>query len=511
VREDPKSGAFIEGLSKRPVATLAEITQLLSFGTRNRQTAAHALNEFSSRSHAVFTLYLQLRDRNCADTVWLSKVSLIDLAGSERAKATGCTGDRLREASYINKSLSALAKVIQMLGQQQQQQQLERQRQQIAEGAPSGRRAGELAADGAAVADTGSAAGSAGSAVTGAAGGGSRRPALEPAGASGGQIHVPYRNSVLTWLLRDCIGGNSRTVMVGTVSPADCNYSETATTLRYLESCKAVQTGAAKTLKANATVLALYEDIGRLQEQLQQAPLRYQCALNEMRARAEASEAEKAGRDAAYAAATQRVARLQEEKQKGAAKAQRMQAAVAEAREETERQAAAHGEAMAAAGRRLKAEAAAAEEERQQVEAVQTAGESALEKARAEREGLAVANKAARCEMSEMGETIRRQEEAQAQLEARLEAETERGVAAKAEAAAKAVEAVAEAKADSRRQEAAAEEQRRKQAAASQEEWDAKIAALERQIEVLLRQQGEAAEAAARLRQEAEGAWAAAA
>jgi hypothetical protein len=107
-----------------------------------------------------------------------SKLSLVDLAGSERAKSTGCTGDRLREASNINKSLSTLSEVIKLLAK--------------------------------------------------------RRLGAEE------ESFVPFRNSVLTWLLKESIGGNSKTVMVATLSPSASSYNETLGTLRYAERAKQI-------------------------------------------------------------------------------------------------------------------------------------------------------------------------------------------------------------------------------------------------------------------------------
>lgn len=134
------------------------------------------MNETSSRSHAVFTLLLTQR-RHDADVgiagEKVSRISLVDLAGSERANATGAIGTRLKEGALINKSLTTLGRVISALA-----------------GASSGGRSSKTNTD-----------------------------------------KVPYRDSVLTWLLKDSLGGNSKTAMIAAISPAD--YEETLSTLRY--------------------------------------------------------------------------------------------------------------------------------------------------------------------------------------------------------------------------------------------------------------------------------------
>lgn len=136
------------------------------------------MNETSSRSHAIFTLLLTQR-RLDAETGLagekVSRISLVDLAGSERANATGATGTRLKEGALINKSLTTLGRVIAALA--------------AASSAGTGRKV-VAAAD-----------------------------------------KVPYRDSVLTWLLKDSLGGNSKTAMIAAISPAD--YEETLSTLRY--------------------------------------------------------------------------------------------------------------------------------------------------------------------------------------------------------------------------------------------------------------------------------------
>lgn len=105
---------FVEGLTETPVASVAQATALLAAGVRNRRVAATAMNHESSRSHSVFTLTLETQERQGNGSVKTRTAAfhLIDLAGSERQKSTGATGQLLKEASQINKSLSALAGVI---------------------------------------------------------------------------------------------------------------------------------------------------------------------------------------------------------------------------------------------------------------------------------------------------------------------------------------------------------------------------------------------------------------
>ncbi|RKO89728.1 P-loop containing nucleoside triphosphate hydrolase protein, partial [Blyttiomyces helicus] len=156
-----------------------------------RTVAATNMNETSSRSHAVFTVILTQRTSNLAagtTTQKVSRICLVDLAGSERADATGATGMRLKEGANINKSLTTLGKVISAL----------------ADAGASRRRLSKL-----------------------------KKAALEGA-------YIPYRDSALTWLLKDCLGGNSKTVMIAAISPADINYEETLSTLRYAERAKRI-------------------------------------------------------------------------------------------------------------------------------------------------------------------------------------------------------------------------------------------------------------------------------
>lgn len=176
VREHPQNGAYVESLTKVKVEDFADILSVLSEGKRKRQVASTLMNSESSRSHAVFTIYLIQELRSVEEFERVSKVSLVDLAGSERINSTGVTGDRLKEATNINKSLSTLGDVINALSEKSDTK----------------------------------------------------------------ESFIPYRNSTLTWLLKDSLGGNSKTTMLATISPSDGSYGESMSTLRYIERAKLI-------------------------------------------------------------------------------------------------------------------------------------------------------------------------------------------------------------------------------------------------------------------------------
>ncbi|XP_012272219.1 kinesin-like protein Klp98A isoform X2 [Orussus abietinus] len=182
VREHPKRGPYVQDLSSHLVYDYSDIQECMVRGNIHRTTASTNMNDVSSRSHAIFTItFVQagFSEGNMpSETV--SKVHLVDLAGSERANATGATGQRLKEGAHINKSLVTLGSVISALA--------------------------ELSS-----ADS---------------------------NCSKRNVFIPYRDSVLTWLLKDSLGGNSKTIMIAAISPADCNYGETLSTLRYANRAK---------------------------------------------------------------------------------------------------------------------------------------------------------------------------------------------------------------------------------------------------------------------------------
>ncbi|XP_033860064.3 kinesin-like protein KIF13B isoform X1 [Acipenser ruthenus] len=213
VREHKVLGPYVDGLSRLAVACFKDIESLMSEGNKSRTVAATNMNEESSRSHAVFNIILthtlcDLQSGTVGEKV--SKLSLVDLAGSERAAKTGAAGERLKEGSNINKSLSTLGLVISALAEQS-----------------SGKNKNKF---------------------------------------------VPYRDSVLTWLLKDSLGGNSRTAMVATVSPAADNYDETLSTLRYADRAKSIVNHAVVNEDPNARITRqLREEVEKLREQLTEA------------------------------------------------------------------------------------------------------------------------------------------------------------------------------------------------------------------------------------------------
>ncbi|XP_043485781.1 kinesin-like protein Klp98A isoform X4 [Polistes fuscatus] len=183
VREHPKRGPYVQDLSSHLVYDYSDIQECMVRGNTHRTTASTNMNDVSSRSHAIFTItFVQagFSEGNMpSETV--SKVHLVDLAGSERANATGATGQRLKEGAHINKSLVTLGSVISALA--------------------------EVSSSG-------------------------------DSSSSKRNVFIPYRDSVLTWLLKDSLGGNSKTIMIAAISPADCNYGETLSTLRYANRAK---------------------------------------------------------------------------------------------------------------------------------------------------------------------------------------------------------------------------------------------------------------------------------
>ncbi|CAJ0928469.1 unnamed protein product [Ranitomeya imitator] len=159
VREHPKEGPYVEDLSKHLVQNYSDVEELMDAGNINRTTAATGMNDVSSRSHAIFTInFTQAKFDAEMPCETVSKIHLVDLAGSERADATGATGVRLKEGGNINKSLVTLGNVISALADLSQDA------------------ANHL--------------------------------------AKKKQVFVPYRDSVLTWLLKDSLGGNAKTIMI---------------------------------------------------------------------------------------------------------------------------------------------------------------------------------------------------------------------------------------------------------------------------------------------------------
>ncbi|XP_042342625.1 kinesin-like protein KIF18A isoform X1 [Plectropomus leopardus] len=194
VREDSSKGVVVQGLTLHQPKSAEHILEALDSGNRNRTQHPTDMNATSSRSHAVFQIYLRQQDKTAClnPNVCVAKMSLIDLAGSERASATNAKGARLREGANINRSLLALGNVINVLADPKSK-----------------------------------------------------------------KTHIPYRDSKLTRILKDSLGGNCRTVMIANVSPSSKSYDDTHNTLKYANRAKEIKSS----LKSN--VVSLDSHIGQ--------------------------------------------------------------------------------------------------------------------------------------------------------------------------------------------------------------------------------------------------------
>ncbi|KAJ3282964.1 kinesin-like protein Klp8 [Borealophlyctis nickersoniae] len=254
VREHPLLGPYVEDLTKMIVSSYADIAAVMDVGNRTRTVAATNMNETSSRSHAVFTVILTQQRKDPSSGLQsntVSRICLVDLAGSERADATGATGQRLKEGANINKSLTTLGKVI----------------SQLAEGSANGGSLGTGANMSRRRSDASDHPPSGSSKRSTWSGNGSLSRPKKAADQNG--VFVPYRDSTLTWLLKDCLGGNSKTVMIAAISPADVNYEETLSTLRYAERAKRIVNKAIVNEDANGKLMReLQEELESLKEKL---------------------------------------------------------------------------------------------------------------------------------------------------------------------------------------------------------------------------------------------------
>uniref|UniRef100_A0A8B9PYJ0 Kinesin family member 4A n=1 Tax=Apteryx owenii TaxID=8824 RepID=A0A8B9PYJ0_APTOW len=207
IREDPKEGIKIIGLTERSVACAQDTVFCLEQGNNSRTVASTAMNSQSSRSHAIFTISVDQKKKNDKNSSFHSKLHLVDLAGSERQKKTKAEGDRLKEGININRGLLCLGNVISALGDENKK---------------------------------------------------------------GG--FVPYRDSKLTRLLQDSLGGNSHTLMIACVSPADSNLEETLNTLRYADRARKIKNKPIVNLDPQAAELHhLKQQVQQLQVLLLQA------------------------------------------------------------------------------------------------------------------------------------------------------------------------------------------------------------------------------------------------
>lgn len=211
LKEQPNEGIVVQNLSSHAVHTAEECEQLLTIGTKNRMVGATLMNAGSSRSHSIFIINVEQittsNGNSCSTeemaTIKKGKLNLVDLAGSERQNKTGATGDRLKEATKINLSLSALGNVISAL-------------------------------------------------------------------VDGKSKHIPYRDSKLTRLLQDSLGGNTKTLMVACISPADYNYDETLSTLRYASRAKNISNKPTVNEDPKDAMLREYQaEISKLKDMLQ--------------------------------------------------------------------------------------------------------------------------------------------------------------------------------------------------------------------------------------------------
>lgn len=205
LRERPDTGVYVKDLSSFVTKSVREIEHVMNVGNQNRSVGATNMNEHSSRSHAIFVITVECSELGVdgENHIRVGKLNLVDLAGSERQTKTGAQGERLKEATKINLSLSALGNVISAL-------------------------------------------------------------------VDGRSSHIPYRDSKLTRLLQDSLGGNARTVMVANIGPASYNVEETLTTLRYANRAKNIKNKPRVNEDPKDALLREFqEEIARLKEQLQ--------------------------------------------------------------------------------------------------------------------------------------------------------------------------------------------------------------------------------------------------
>ncbi|GBG71609.1 hypothetical protein CBR_g9025 [Chara braunii] len=218
IREDIRTGVYVENLSEEPVSCVDDVTRLILKGTANRKVASTAMNSESSRSHSVFTCVIQSQSKSITEGInstRFSRLNLVDLAGSERQKLTGASGDRLKEAANINRSLTQLGIVIKLLAESAQ---------------------------------------------------------------SGKQRHIPYRDSRLTFLLQESLGGNAKMVMICALSPSNQCIHETISTIKFAQRVKFVQNKAVVNEEMSSDVNVLREQIRRLKEELTR--IRHNSQLN---------------------------------------------------------------------------------------------------------------------------------------------------------------------------------------------------------------------------------------
>ncbi|KAL4335216.1 hypothetical protein GQ457_07G042920 [Hibiscus cannabinus] len=205
IREDMKKGVYVENLKEMEVTSARDVIQLLIQGAANRKVAATNMNHASSRSHSVFTCIIESKWESQAVTHHrFARLNLVDLAGSERQKSSGAEGERLKEATNINKSLSTLGLVIMNLVNI----------------------------------------------------------------SNGKSLHVPYRDSKLTFLLQDSLGGNAKTTIIANISPSNCCSLETLSTLKFAQRAKFIKNNAVVNEDASGDVVAMRLQIQQLKKEV---------------------------------------------------------------------------------------------------------------------------------------------------------------------------------------------------------------------------------------------------
>ncbi|XP_028785616.1 kinesin-like protein KIN-12E [Neltuma alba] len=205
MREDSKKGVYVENLKEVEVASARDVIQQLIQGSANRKVAATNMNRASSRSHSVFTCIIESKwESQGVNHHRFARLNLVDLAGSERQKSSGAEGERLKEATNINKSLSTLGLVIMNL----------------------------------------------------------------VSISNGKSLHVPYRDSKLTFLLQDSLGGNSKTTIIANISPSSCCSLETLSTLKFAQRAKFIKNNAIVNEDASGDVIAMRMQIQQLKKEV---------------------------------------------------------------------------------------------------------------------------------------------------------------------------------------------------------------------------------------------------
>ena len=212
VREDLKRGIFIENITEETTSNSEQAIDILRKGARNRHVGSTDMNAESSRSHSVFTMTIESKRTDSLGVTHLksSKFHFVDLAGSERQKQTSTGGTRLKEAGNINKSLTVLGSVINSLVEVSQ----------------------------------------------------------------GKKKHINYRDSKLTFLLKDSLGGNSKTTMIANISPASINFSETLSTLKFAQRAKLIKNQASINEESSGSIEVLKAEICRLRKELETMKVR---------------------------------------------------------------------------------------------------------------------------------------------------------------------------------------------------------------------------------------------